>query len=161
MNNDNGQNSVSSSRYPVQIDKFNKLFDTVVSRLNKELKKKYDPAVVKLTTTSKKKKNRMKDAKKKSSEIEQNGQQSTLSRDETSKTKENVEKPARSIDTVAKESNHKKKSKNNANNTKATLYGLSSLRRISDMKVNVRSDFTTVNGDFAFGPLVLRVEKEV
>ncbi|XP_045772059.1 acidic repeat-containing protein-like [Maniola jurtina] len=44
---------------------------------------------------------------------------------------------------------------------KGTLYGLSSLRRTGDVAVNIMSDHTTVKSNFAVGPLILRVEKEV
>lgn len=44
---------------------------------------------------------------------------------------------------------------------KGTLYGLSSLRRVGDVAVNIMSDHTTVKSNFAVGPLILRVEKEV
>lgn len=44
---------------------------------------------------------------------------------------------------------------------KGTLYGLSSLRRTGDVAVSIMSDHTTVKSNFAVGPLILRVEKEV
>lgn len=44
---------------------------------------------------------------------------------------------------------------------KGTLYGLSSLRRTGDVTVSILSDHTTVKSNFAVGPLILRVEKEV
>ncbi|CAH2037350.1 unnamed protein product, partial [Iphiclides podalirius] len=44
---------------------------------------------------------------------------------------------------------------------KGTLYGLSSLRRTGDVAVNILSDHTTVKSNFAVGPLILKVEKEV
>lgn len=44
---------------------------------------------------------------------------------------------------------------------KGILFGLSSLRRMGDVAVNIMSDHTTVRSNFAVGPLVLRVEKEV
>lgn len=49
----------------------------------------------------------------------------------------------------------------NANNkqAKATLYGLSSLKRIGDVKVSPMADYTTVKSSFALGPLMLKVEK--
>ncbi|KAF9424114.1 hypothetical protein HW555_000823 [Spodoptera exigua] len=42
-----------------------------------------------------------------------------------------------------------------------TLYGLSSLRRTGDVSVSIMADHTTVKSNFAVGPLILRVEKEV
>lgn len=44
---------------------------------------------------------------------------------------------------------------------KGTLYGISSLRRVGDVAVNIMSEHTTVRSNFAVGPLILRVEKEV
>lgn len=44
---------------------------------------------------------------------------------------------------------------------KATLYGLSTLKRDGDVTVNVMSSHTTVKTKFLIGPLVLKVEKEV
>lgn len=44
---------------------------------------------------------------------------------------------------------------------KGTLYGISSLRRVGDVAVNIMSNHTTVRSNFAVGPLILRVEKEV
>lgn len=44
---------------------------------------------------------------------------------------------------------------------RATLFGLSSLRRDGDVNVHTMTDHTTVKSDFVLGPLTLRVEKEV
>lgn len=44
---------------------------------------------------------------------------------------------------------------------KATLHGLSSLRRDGDVIVNVMNTYTTVRTKFLVGPLTLKVEKEV
>jgi hypothetical protein len=44
---------------------------------------------------------------------------------------------------------------------KATLLGLSTLRRDGDVTVNVMSAHTTVKAKFFVGPLMLKVEKEV
>lgn len=44
---------------------------------------------------------------------------------------------------------------------KATLFGLSSIKRDGDVSVNVMSDHTTVKTNFIVGPLTLRVEREV
>lgn len=44
---------------------------------------------------------------------------------------------------------------------KGTLYGLSSLRRVGDVAVSIMSDHSTIKSNFAVGPLVLKVEKEV
>ncbi|XP_011498190.1 PREDICTED: nucleolin-like [Ceratosolen solmsi marchali] len=43
---------------------------------------------------------------------------------------------------------------------RATLYGLSSLKRAGDVSVNLMSDHTTIRTKFNLGPLVLKVEKE-
>lgn len=44
---------------------------------------------------------------------------------------------------------------------RATLYGLSTLRRDGDVVVNALKDYTSVKTNFLLGPLTLRVEKEV
>jgi hypothetical protein len=44
---------------------------------------------------------------------------------------------------------------------KATLYGLSSIRREGDVTVNMMSSHTTVKTKFTVGPLILKVEREV
>lgn len=60
-----------------------------------------------------------------------------------------------------------KKNKTKANSGKkspkvrATLFGLSSLRRDGDVHVHTMTDHSTVKSDFVLGPLTLRVEKEV
>lgn len=53
----------------------------------------------------------------------------------------------------------KKQANPNAKQAKATLYGLSSLKRVGNVKVNPMGDFTTVKSNFALGPLMLKVEK--
>ncbi|KAG8222531.1 hypothetical protein J437_LFUL004567 [Ladona fulva] len=44
---------------------------------------------------------------------------------------------------------------------KATLMGLSSIRRDGDVSVNLMSSHTSVRSNFLLGPLILKVEKEV
>lgn len=65
---------------------------------------------------------------------------------------------------------NKRKNGSKGNNTKAskktpkpraTLFGLSSIKRDGDVSVNMMSDHTTVKTNFILGPLTLRVEKEV
>ncbi|KAJ4432764.1 hypothetical protein ANN_21403, partial [Periplaneta americana] len=62
--------------------------------------------------------------------------------------------------------NSNKKTKKNKNrgrqrpSARATLYGLSSLRREGDVTVNMMSSHTTVKTKFTVGPLILKVEKE-
>lgn len=58
-----------------------------------------------------------------------------------------------------KKSGQKKQANANAKHAKATLYGLSSLKRVGNVKVNPMSDFTTVKSNFVLGPLMLKVEK--
>lgn len=70
--------------------------------------------------------------------------------------------------------NNKKSNKNKNNSTrkqpvaakknvdkqaKATLYGLSSLKRVGNVKVTPMTDYTTVKSNFLLGPLMLKVEK--
>lgn len=44
---------------------------------------------------------------------------------------------------------------------RATLFGLSSIKRDGDVSVNMMADHTTVKTNFVVGPLTLRVEREV
>lgn len=46
-----------------------------------------------------------------------------------------------------------------AKQAKATLFGLSSLKRVGNVKVTPSGDYTTVKSNFALGPLMLKVEK--
>lgn len=65
--------------------------------------------------------------------------------------------------------NNNNKNKNNKNKAnekktakaKATLFGLSSIKRDGDVSVNMMADHTTVKTNFILGPLTLRVEREV
>lgn len=85
-------------------------------------------------------------------------------------------KTVTSQQTKANNSNKKKnsnKSGNNRNKTKqsnktqpkpkvkATLFGLSTLKRDGDVLVNVVKDHTLVKTNFLLGPLTLRVDREV
>lgn len=49
--------------------------------------------------------------------------------------------------------------KNVDKQAKATLYGLSSLKRVGNVKVTPMTDYTTVKSNFLLGPLMLKVEK--
>ena len=51
-------------------------------------------------------------------------------------------------------------SKNTEPQPKATLYGLASLKRMGNVKVNPMADYTTVKANFLLGPLILKVEKQ-
>ncbi|KAL4704942.1 hypothetical protein ACJJTC_013399 [Scirpophaga incertulas] len=57
--------------------------------------------------------------------------------------------------------NKTKTSEKNKPRARGTLYGLSSLRRVGDVSVNIMTNKTMVKSNFAVGPLILRVEKEV
>lgn len=87
--------------------------------------------------------------------------------------KQNVEKPAK----VSKNSNKKskrksstkkqpaasgtpqKKTSESVKKAKATLFGLSSLKRVGNVKVTPGNEYTSVKSNFVLGPLMLRVEK--
>lgn len=55
----------------------------------------------------------------------------------------------------------KTKANKKASKPRATLFGLSSIRRDGDVIVNMMANHTTVKSNFIVGPLTLRVEKEV
>jgi methylglutaconyl-CoA hydratase len=67
---------------------------------------------------------------------------------------------AKSVSIVFQNTTIKAKPKSSLR-AKATLYGLSNIRRERDVVVNVMSTHTTVKTRFLVGPLVLKVEKEV
>lgn len=76
----------------------------------------------------------------------------------------------RTVSSNKTKNNKKNKKKNNnkgqtkqakSPKAKATLYGLSSIRRDGDVNVNMMTNYTTVKTNFILGPLTLRVEKEV
>lgn len=69
----------------------------------------------------------------------------------------NNKKPKRK--SSSKKQPAQKKQNANAKQAKATLYGLSSLKRVGNVKVNPMADFTTVKSNFVLGPLMLKVEK--
>lgn len=71
----------------------------------------------------------------------------------------NNKKPKRKSGSKKQPNAQKKQQKSNAKQAKATLYGLSSLKRVGNVKVNPMSDFTTVKSNFVLGPLMLKVEK--
>ena len=70
----------------------------------------------------------------------------------------NNKKPKRKTSSK-KQPSQKKQQKTNSKQAKATLYGLSSLKRVGNVKVNPMADFTTVKSNFVLGPLMLKVEK--
>ncbi|CAK1596278.1 unnamed protein product [Parnassius mnemosyne] len=73
-------------------------------------------------------------------------------------------KPKPPVKTTTKKPVDKNKTKTGEKSkprAKGTLYGLSSLRRTGDVAVSILSDHTTVKSNFAVGPLILKVEKEV
>lgn len=86
------------------------------------------------------------------------------------KPKEKASIPATPINTNNKKNKRKSGQKNktggqkkqanpNAKQAKATLYGLSSMKRVGNVKVNPMAEFTTVKSNFVLGPLMLKVEK--
>lgn len=78
----------------------------------------------------------------------------------TNKKTTNKNKPSTN---TQKKGNKTKQTANNNNKpkAKATLYGLSTLKRDGDVMVHMMSDHTTVKTNFVLGPLTLRVEREV
>ena len=95
-----------------------------------------------------------------------------------SKTSDRTPELRNNIRTGNRATNNKNKKKNNNNNNKngnktksgtknktpkakATLFGLSSIRRDGDVSVNMMANHTTVKTNFVLGPLTLRVEREV
>lgn len=169
----------SASLPAAYITKYNKYIDTIFSRINKVLKKNYDPVNVRLQSASEAKKKptasktstklkRRPTAAKPSSRTdaalngtveaktnhEQNQKPSTRNHRRRSKVLQ------RKRPQQTKASNPTKNTTKKTVRAKATLYGLSSLRRDGDVIVNVLNTHTTVRSKFLIGPLTLKVEKE-
>lgn len=78
----------------------------------------------------------------------------------TSKTKKNSNKRKTSTKKQpSATSTPQKKNSDHIKKAKATLFGLSSLKRVGNVKVTPGNDFTSVKSNFVLGPLMLRVEK--
>lgn len=195
----------ANQRIPAMyISKYNRFVDNILGRINKILRRSYDPVRVKLQSNeSKNKKNSNKKKKKPTKHTRSNTKPQNVQQPENKMAEvELVEKLSRSLaeaeekfnekslsprnenetmkmnneETTRRSSNskgsnrNKNKKKNNSNKTKAakknqkaraTLFGLSSLRRDGDVSVNLMADHTTVKTNFILGPLTLKVEKEV
>lgn len=155
------------SNTAIYVAKYNRFVDNIIARVNRILRRSYDPVRVKLATASTKK-NRVKKRKQpagyqapKSMEMVRISRNFRQSKDLNI----SVEEQGRSAEEprATKRTNQKNKIKNTTKNTpkpKATLYGLSSIKRDGDVTVNLMVDHTTVRTNFALGPLTLRVEKE-
>lgn len=62
--------------------------------------------------------------------------------------------------TLKPESKQRPKQTNVRPSPKGTLYGLSSIKRSGNVKVNQMADYTSVKSNFLLGPLILKVEKQ-
>lgn len=58
-----------------------------------------------------------------------------------------------------KQTNKNTNDKKEKEQAQATLYGLASLKRKGNVRVNRMADYTTVKSNFLLGPLILKVEK--
>ncbi|RZC41341.1 SAGA-associated factor 73-like, partial [Asbolus verrucosus] len=161
--------------------------DNIIGRINRILGKSYDPVRVKLqsneakknkSTTKKRKHNnkRRKTNDGKATSMTNKMAEIAIARSTETKTRE----PAFIL--ISKNTDNKtvaknratltinKKPKKNKNKTKAvtkrnpkaraTLFGLSSIRRDGDVSVSMMTDHTTVKTNFILGPLTLKVERE-
>ncbi|KAJ8913219.1 hypothetical protein NQ315_016162 [Exocentrus adspersus] len=104
--------------------------------------------------------------------ISQNRATTPVRQNNKNKKKNTIRNGSTSNKNTANKNNNKTKQQqtnnnNNNNNNKnkqrprATLFGLSSIRRDGDVTVNMMSDHTTVKTNFILGPLTLRVERDV
>lgn len=73
--------------------------------------------------------------------------------------KSNKRKSTTKKQTPVISSSSQKKHSEQVKKAKATLFGLSSLKRVGNVKVIPGNDYTTVKSNFVLGPLQLRVEK--
>lgn len=150
-----------------------------MGRMNKILRKSYDPVRVKLLTNEvKNKKQQPKKTKKKKpkkpkhdelenkmAEIDLVVSRSLAETEDKLKVTENATNRAvqstATIGTGKAKKQAKPKPAKKVQKARATLFGLSSLRRDGDVSVNLMADYTTVKTNFIIGPLTLKVEKEV
>lgn len=176
----------------IYISKYNRFVDNILGRVNKILRKSYDPVRVKLNSNVKKTKTNKKNKKHKNkpgkkqvtgraeteyvlistAATEQLNTTSTIVASTTVLPTSSTETPSPTQNPAANRSGGKTKRRKNTkgkkNNKKksgeqrarATLFGLSSIKRDGDVKVNIMSDHTSVRTDFLIGPLTLRVEKD-
>lgn len=194
----------------IYISKYNRFVDNILSRVNKILRKSYDPVRVRLQSTTKKttktKSNKKKNNKRKKNKTRRrpNGRAfnstdtefilvATTADDEnkmttfvpttsspliasshavspveitsisTPKTTTKSPGKTRSSSNKRRKNNNKtkvKKNKTPEQRARATLFGLSSIKRDGDVNVNIMADHTTVKTNFLIGPLTLRVEKD-
>ncbi|KAF6198773.1 hypothetical protein GE061_006795 [Apolygus lucorum] len=170
---------------PAYITKYNKFVDSILDRVNKILRRSYDPVNVRLQTGYEAKKNapkKNKKKKKKNSSKERkneasNSTEATLMQTNlVSSTFGTTLEPVNLVAADQSSAEPRKKKPSKAATTpaptkvktkpkaplraRATLYGLSSIQRDGDVTVNVMSSHTTVKTKFLVGPLVLKVEKE-
>jgi hypothetical protein len=91
-------------------------------------------------------------------EVKQNVEK-THKESKTSNKKSNKRKNSTKKQPSASSASPQKKNSEQIKKAKATLYGLSSLKRVGNVKVTPGSEFTSVKSNFLLGPLMLRVEK--
>lgn len=77
----------------------------------------------------------------------------------TSNKKSNKRKSSTKKQPATNSTTPQKKTSEHVKKAKATLFGLSSLKRVGNVKVIPGNDYTTVKSNFVLGPLQLRVEK--
>ncbi|KAL1116004.1 hypothetical protein AAG570_005499, partial [Ranatra chinensis] len=171
---------------PAYIVKYNKFVDNILERINKILRKSYDPVNVRLQTVPANpppqngNKNKKKKKKNKNSRVNGTEGGEVTSSDNLMQVADSLLPAAQTRRPPVHSASEPRKrkpakasnptpNKNKAGNVvkakspvraRATLYGLSSIQRSGDVTVNVMSSHTTVKTKFLLGPLVLKVEKE-
>lgn len=85
----------------------------------------------------------------------------TTKKPPTKTQKPKTKPPAKTTTKKPTTTKNKTKAQKSKPRARGTLYGLSSLRRMGDVAVNIMSEHTTVKSNFAVGPLILKVEKVV
>lgn len=148
----------------IYVSKYNRFVDNIIGRVNRILRRSYDPVRVKLTSNSATKKNQGKKRIANASTPKTNVE-SRQESNEQAKPEDEVRAATQSQKNKRKQSQkqgqkQKKKNSKSTPKARATLYGLSSIKRDGDVTVNLMADHTTVKTDFALGPLTLKVEKE-
>ncbi|CRL08123.1 CLUMA_CG020973, isoform A [Clunio marinus] len=159
----------TTSMPDIFVIKYNKFVDGIFERINAILKRSYDPVNVHLTMEGAELKAIKKKTNKKQKKNKKNKKQPPTARNAF---EEKFEKISTSPVVEAIDQNHKSRlnggsirqrnnqtKQDNFKNARATLYGLSSLKRSGNVKVNQLAQHTTIKSNFILGPLMLKVEK--
>ncbi|KAG8264126.1 hypothetical protein J6590_017143 [Homalodisca vitripennis] len=165
------------------ISKYNRFVDKILERINKILRRSYDPVNVKLQNASDVKKTKNKNKGKNTNkrrrpaatnkqadmELPKSDKETITTEAATEKGMTNDIHQSNNTNAQSRATQKKPNTKNkgqtrqkpkNRARAKATLYGLSTIKRDGNVTVNMMSSHTTIKTRFLVGPLMLKVEKQ-